>query len=351
MRDKLILVGVICVSTVILWVGAGFRTIYQNFDGPYYAVVAKCGYNKECIGNNFSFPLPLEYYPAHLPAYPALIKIFSFAGSLRAAVGINLLATILAALVLYRLVERNKWGNPLWLSLAWLFIWPRMWVVRSVGSPETLFALFILTSIYFFVEKKYWLAGIAGALAVLTKSPGILLFIAYCLVPITYKKRAWPILLIPLALVGLFGLYQYQMGDFWAYFHSGDNIHLQALPFKIFDSNQSWVGTFWLEDVLWVYLIGLIGIWRAYRKSPVLGTFGAVFLTTIFFVSHRDISRYSLPIVPVVLVGLSEIFERREVRWGLALLVVPIFFYSLNFLSHNTLAIADWKPFLQTFSR
>ena len=35
--------------------------------------------------------------------------------------------------------EEFKWGNPLLVALIWLFAWPRIWVVRSVGSPETLF--------------------------------------------------------------------------------------------------------------------------------------------------------------------------------------------------------------------
>ena len=44
--------------------------------------------------------------------------------------------------------------------------------------------------------------------------------------------------------------------------------------------------------------------------------------------------------------GLAEIFERKEVRWVLVLMVIPLFFYTLNFVSHNTLLIADWTPLL-----
>ena len=52
------------------------ETIYANYDGPNYMIIAKCGYNRDCIRQQFSLPLPLEYYPAHLPAFPLLIKIF-----------------------------------------------------------------------------------------------------------------------------------------------------------------------------------------------------------------------------------------------------------------------------------
>lgn len=342
LKDILILAGVAMGSTAAVWVGAGMRTIYQNFDGPYYAVVARCGYDRECARQVFSFPLPLEYYPAHFPLYPLLSRIIGQIGDIgliRAGVIVNLLATAVAAVVIYEVS-----GKKLWVGWVWLFMWPRMWAVRSIVSPETLFILFIMLALHFFSKEKYWRAGIMGALAVWTKSPGILLLPAFVLA--RPKIKIWPVVLIPLALLGLFGFYKIQTGDFWAYFHSGDNIHLQALPFRVFDSGQAWVGDFWLEEILWVYLIGLIGVIRTIEKNRVWGMFGAVFYASILFVSHRDISRYSLPLVPVVLLGLSTLLERKEVRWALIFLTIPAFFYTINFLNFNQAAISDWSPFL-----
>lgn len=333
-----ILAGVAIVSTVLIWIVVGMRTVYQNYDGPYYAAVAKCFYNKDCLGKSFDFPLKLEYYPAHFPLYPLLIRLIGQMGLIRAGVFINLLAGVAGAIAVYEVANRK-----LWAGLAWLFFWPRMWAARSIAGPETLFILFIVLSLWFYDKKKYFYSGILGTLAVVTKSPGILLFVAYLF---NWNKKAWPVLLIPLGLLGVFGVFGVTTGDFLAYFHSGDNIHLQALPFRVFDSNQSWVGTFWLEDILWIYLIGGIGVARAIRKNRVFGVFGAVFYATILFVSHRDIARYSLPLVPVVLLGLSDILEKKEVKWAIALLVIPMFFYTINFLTHNQLPIADWGPFL-----
>lgn len=357
MKHSLWLVLFICVvSVVAVWLGVGMDTVYQNFDGPYYVAIAKSWYNPEIIRTNFSFPLPLQYYPAHFPLYPILIGLIGQIGlmnKLQAMVIVNLAASVAGAVVIYKIWERMKWGNPFWISTAWLFLWPRMWAVRSVGSPETLFIVFIVASLHFFSTKKYWLAAILGSLAVLTKSPGILLLVSYLSV-VSYQFlktrkiewRAWPVGLIGLTLIGLFYFYQMQTGDFWAYFKTGDNIHLSTMPFRIFDSNQPWVGDWWLEDVLWIYLVAGIGVYRALKKNVTWGTFGAIFYMTILFVSHRDIARYSLPLVPIVLLGLSELFERKEVRWTLVLLIMPMFLYTLNFVAHNVLPIGDWAPFL-----
>ena len=55
----------------------GMMTIWKNFDGPNYLVIAKSWYDKEKIRVMFSNPLKLEYYPAHLPLYPALINLLN----------------------------------------------------------------------------------------------------------------------------------------------------------------------------------------------------------------------------------------------------------------------------------
>jgi Gpi18-like mannosyltransferase len=350
---KVILIAIL--STLAVWGTVGMKTVYENFDGPYYLVVAKAWYDKDVIRHMFSFSLPLEYYPAHFPLYPLLIDLFNLTNlnRLQAMVVVNLLATVIGTGVIYKIFEKQKWGDPFWITLTWLFWWPRMWAVRSVGSPETLFILAIITSLYFFTTKKYLYSGIAGSLAVLTKSPGALLFVAYGIWFVVnfiktkkWEVKIWPMGLIGLTFLGLFYFFFLKTGDFWAYFHTGDNIHLQAIPFKIFDTTQPWVGSIWLEEIIWIYLIAGIGVFRALKKDLVWGIFGSVFYILILFVSHRDVARYSLPLIPVVLLGISEIFSRKDIRWALGLVIIPLFFYTINFVLHNTVAIADWGPLL-----
>jgi len=97
-------------------------------------------------------------------------------------ISVNLLSTVALVLFFYFLLKKfNLTKNPLILASILLFL-PRFLVVRSTGAPESLFMLLILLSLYFFEMENYWVAGLLGGLATMTKSPGILLFGAYILV-------------------------------------------------------------------------------------------------------------------------------------------------------------------------
>ena len=52
----------------------GMGTIVANYDGPLFIATAKTMYDKAQITQNFSFDLPAEYYAAHFPLFPLLIK-------------------------------------------------------------------------------------------------------------------------------------------------------------------------------------------------------------------------------------------------------------------------------------
>jgi 4-amino-4-deoxy-L-arabinose transferase-like glycosyltransferase len=353
---KLLILGSLtAVSTFGIWIMTGMTTIYRNYDGPYYVAVAKTWYDKQSLGNQFSFNLPLEYYPAHLPLYPLLISLAAKTGLdyLQAMVAVNLIGAVALVISMYVIASKSGWSNPVWIALATMFFWPRMWAVRSVGSPETIFILMTVWSLYCFTQKKYWLTAIFGSAAILTKSPGVLLIPAYAIAALgkilETKKidwKMWPLSILPAAIGGLFYFYFLRTGDFWAYFHTGDNIHLGLLPFRIFDSSQPWVGSFWLEDIIWIYLLGGLGVYAALKKNRVWGIFGAIFYLSILFVSHRDISRYSLPLIPIIAMGWAEIWNRKEVRVATLLILIPMYLYTLNFVQNNVLDVGNWAPLL-----
>ena len=330
----------------------GMVTVWKNFDGPNYLIVAKSWYDKEIVRVNFSSPLPLEYYPAHLPFYPMLIYLFDsiFRGPL-AMLLVTLLGDGLVFMIFYRYLESMGIKNKFFLGAIWLFLPARFLVVRSVGSPEPWFILFILLSLMAFKKEKYLLAGVWGALAQLTKSPGILLFFSYLVFILLERKqkllKCWPLLLIPVSALGVFVFYQWQVGDFWAYFKSGDNFHFFWPPFSIFTPKGNfWTGDFWLEEIIWLWLIYGIGLLKVWRKGlRIESIFGGVFFLTTLFIAHRDIARYILPISPFVLIGWSDTLVKKEYRFLLLLLILPILLYSWQFMTNNVSPIADWKPY------
>jgi len=340
------------------WIGltidrSSFDYLYRNYDGPLYVIAAK----------DFYANSP-KYFAAHLPFYPVLIRLVREAmvflglnqdnlAYLKSMLMVNIGSTMALVGGFYFIVKKLKITKyPLFLSAVLLFL-PRFLVVRSVGAPESLFLFLIIFSLYFFEKENYFLAGFFGALSVVTKSPGILLFGAYSLAIteklVKMKKidyRWLGILLIPIGLLAVFLIYYRQMGDFFAYFNSGDNIHL-VFPFSVFNFKKSWIGTAWLEEVIFYYFIyglTLVTFWKNKRRSFFY--FTLVFYLATLFIQHRDISRYSLPLWMMALIAFENFFTSGRFRTVFWIMLFGIYLYAWNFIIYNIMPIADWSSFM-----
>jgi len=370
----LLILGFTLIPTILIWLPfylrldsfwgiplpqGGMATIVSNYDGPLYLVAAKTLYNKALISAGFQFPLPTEYYTAHFPLFPFLTRLFGTLINYPYAMLIVTLASSFLAIFFFEKLISQYVDKKSAIFLTFLFsIFPARWlIVRSVGSADPLFVAGIIASIYYFKNKKFWLSGLWGMIATFTKSPGILLFgaygIYYLLESLRNKrlhfnlKKSYPLLLIPSALTLVFLFYRFTQGDFFAYFHSGDNIHLGFPPFQIFNYASPWVGTYWLEEIIFIYAIGAIGIYKLFQKKEFeLATFAGLFYLMILFVAHRDLLRYFLPVVPFLFVAFSDVLAKKEVKIALAVIIIPIYLYSLAFISNNVMPISNWAPFL-----
>ncbi len=380
-KELLLIAFITLLPTAILWIPfilrlpsvwgiplpqSGMATIVANYDGPLYLVVAKTLYNANLIKSTYPFNLPVEYYAAHFPLFPALIRliapVFGYAYSMLI---ITNLSAVLATFYFYKFIKEFVGKHALFAAFVFSIFPARFLISHSVGSADPLFVACIIASIYHFRKSQYFTAGIWGALAAFTKSPAILLFVAYFGYLTTHKmkslvtgslvtwvksldiKKTLPIFLIPLGLIGVFLIYKQIYGNFFAYFNSGDNIHLFFPPFQIFNYHQPWVGTFWLEEIIFVYLFGVLGLIRLIKqKETVLAWFVGLFFISILFVSHRDLIRYSLPIVPFLYVAFSKFLTQSEFKYVILVIIVPIFLFSLVFISQNVMPISEWAPFL-----
>lgn len=348
----------------------GFATIYRNFDGLEYITIAKTFYNPELIAK-IPFSLSANYYAAHFPLYPALMLLTApLLGFLKSMIFTSLLFTIFSTWAFYLLVKDFKLSNhPLLLSILFLILPTRWVIVHSVGSAEPTFIFFVITCFYFFLkfEKNsnflnIVLSAILGLGAQLTRPPGILLFIALTFFvhykfyleqkTLGFKKaflrhlRYFPYILIPIGLFGVFYLYSLTLGDFWAYFHSGDNIHLTFPPFQVFNKNQFWVGEIWLEDIIYIFILGFLGgLLLIKQKLLPLAFFVLTYLSASTLVAHRDIARYTLPIFPFLLIAFEKVLVSREFKIVLIIVILAIYLYSQNFLIENVAPIPNLSIF------
>lgn len=348
----------------------GFDTIYRNFDGLNYVVIAKTLYNPDLI-SNYPTLLPANYFAAHFPGYPLLILLFApLLGFLKSMLFVSLLFTILSAIAFYFLVRDFKLSNnPLFLSLVFLILPARWLIVHSVGSPEPVFIFFVITSLYFFMrfeqlnlKRDIFLAALFGMFSQIIRPPGVLLFIAlslYILWKICKGDKAdiveqsiksvqtyYSLLLIPIGLLLVFFWYSISYGDFFAYFKSGDNIHLTLPPYQVFNVNQYWVGSIWLEDIIYIFLFGFLGgVYLFKQKLYPLTFFVLTYLVASVLVAHRDISRYTLPIFPFILIAFEKVLISKEFKIVLAIVALAIYLYAQNFLIANTAPIPNLNIF------
>jgi 4-amino-4-deoxy-L-arabinose transferase-like glycosyltransferase len=329
--------------------------VYRQYDGPLYIIPAKTLYNFQSLEKIAPYvSLSPRYFAAHLPLYPFLIRLFApLLGYLKSMIFVNLSATVLLGIFFFFLVKKLRLSDhPLILTIVFLFL-PRFLIVRSTGAPESLFLLLILLSLFFFEKEKYLLAGLVGGLATMTKSPGVLLFFGYSLVIIEKfiknKKINWRwlgIILIPAGLLVVFAIYGIQYKDFLAYFHSGDNIHL-TFPFAVFNYKKMWIGTAWLEEIVFYfffYLLTVISLRRAKERSFFY--FSLVFFLAVTFVQHRDISRYSLPLWPLCCIAFQRNLTSKKFLLAFIILLPAIYLYTWNMMIYNVIPVADWSPFL-----
>ncbi len=346
--------------------GKSMLTIAQNYDAMNFLVVARSWYDPTIIEQNYSALVGergTRYFAAHYPLYALMIAFFDLFLSGPYAIYASILTSniLIAATLVYffkKFVPNSNMVIPL-VVLA-LFLPPRILPLRAIGSNEFLCLSFILISIVNYREKKHLVSATTGALAVLTRSPAILLFVAY-IVEIIWKNRGnlkesvkqmIPYLLMPLSLLALWGYYGYVYGDVLAYFKVGGNLNLYVPPFMVFGSELPWISGFWREDIMYLYLFIMMGVgllWERTKKESgvrIIAIFASIYAISLFFVAHRDVSRYSILISPLLVLGYGPYIVKAKYYWLLYGLLIPLALYSWNFILGNIQPIADWTPFL-----
>ena len=144
----------------------------------------------------------------------------------------------------------------------------------------------------------------------------------------------------------IFGVGEIVSKSLIEWFSSGDNIHLSFPPYQVFNVKQAWVGSIWLEDIIYIFILALYGTLLLFKQRLYpLGFFVAVYFTATIFVGHRDISRYILPIIPFVLIAYEKVLVSREFKIVTAIIILAIYLYAQNFILYNTAPIPNLELF------
>ncbi len=184
------------------WLERTFSAPLFRWDAFHYLTVATQGYQ---VGDGSTAFFPLYPYTARsfillgLNPYVSLVLVSS-----AAALGFVLVFERLAKLDLP--TETAKWAT------AFLLLFP-ISIALFIPYTEPMFLLSSALCLYMARKQRWWLAGLFGGLATLTKQPGIFLVVPLALelwaVGVDNRHFSWKTLqkwasltLIPLALVG-----------------------------------------------------------------------------------------------------------------------------------------------------
>ena len=161
---------------------SGSLQIWNHWDGPHYLDLAVLDYRatdpgvQTIEGYQRAFPGDLPLYIVFFPLFPWLVGLVNLLlhEPLVSAFLVSGVASLFVAPLLYRLVRVDE-GRHVALLAAWfLLIFPTAYFLH-IGYTESLFLALVLGSFLAARNDRWWLAGLLGGLASLTRVNGLVL--------------------------------------------------------------------------------------------------------------------------------------------------------------------------------
>lgn len=322
---------------------------------------------------------------AFFPLFPLLergVSLILHRNVLYAGMLISNLAFLGTLVLLYRFVEMEFDSDTARRTTLYLAVFPTA-LFFFAAYNESLFLFFVLLSFYSMRHGYWWLAGISGCLAALTRSLGMLLLVIFLY---EFIGQQWPrlqlawqarqhwrilkllsglpaVLLIPLG----FGLYAYYLNlrfhDPLALFHAQAHWRvgltvpwyalftairsILTLPPFTFVTAHNLIDTTALLLFLTLLILGFVGPERFAMNQWSILVFGLLALSyPLFFPGIPDatgliydplisVQRFVLEIFPAFIV-LARFGRHRWFHEGYLLLALPLLaFFVLQFLTHH----------------
>jgi len=201
--------------------------IFSRWDAEWYLDIAKNGYRYQSDRGRNSSTAFYPMYPSLIAATAFLTGASSDAGILAAGLLISNLALLVGLVFLTKLVRMDFDEETAARSALYFLVFPSTFFFSAVYT-ESLFFAAVVIAFYAARRQLWWVAGISGAAATLTRPPGVLMFVALGFEYLYQRKfklkeiraDAAALLLVPLALVAHFGYMQWRFGSFWIFLHT-----------------------------------------------------------------------------------------------------------------------------------
>lgn len=315
---------------------------------------------------------------AFFPLFPLLqrgISIVLHTSVLVAGMLLANLAFFGVLVVLYRFVEKEFDSETAQRSILYLSIFPTAFFFFA-GYNESLFLFFVVLCFYMLRRGSWWLAGLCGALAVLTRSAGLLLIpvFFYEFVRQVYPdirsmwiegprrriiKRCMGLsaILLPCIALGLYAVYlKIHLGDPLAFSHAQAHwsrsfqmpwvaplqtaLYILSGPLGNFFTAHMLIDltAFLLFAVLIVLTFSGPERFRADQWS--LSIYGALLLLLfVFFPTSagdrlESMQRFVLEVFPAFIL-LARLGRHRWIHQSYLILALPLLaFFTLQFLGH-----------------
>lgn len=330
--------------------------VWGRWDAVHYIDIATIGYH----GTDMAF----------FPLYPLLI---AWVG---AAIGNHLVAGLLISnvafffglLYLYKLLEHEFDRSVARRAIFYVSIFPTALYFSAVYT-ESLFFMLTVASFYYMRERRWWMAGIIGFLAAMTRVEGVLLVVPFAiewatahwtmLKELYYAKASelrraivdlLPVALIPAGLGVYMGTLWVLNGDplYFSHVQSNWNRHLAAPWTSVWNSihkisvasatptvaGQQTVANQTLELVFTALMIAvLVAGWKKLKPSYI------AYMALSILVPMSTSSLMSMPRFALVLFPMFAILALWGARPAANNAIVA---FSLPLLGLYTVLFADW---------
>lgn len=288
---------------------------WARWDTGWYASIADHGYYLKEGNSDVAF----------FPLYPLLMKLLNIIFGLDvmwAGFFISVTSFIVALYYLYKLILLDLDENQTKRSLIYLLILPASFFFISVYT-ESLFLLEVVLSFYLARKNKWFLAGIFGFLASLTRLPGIILFPVLLIEYLSQKnyklRNIKPdisnLLIIPLGLLSFMFYLWYKFNDAFLFIHNQTTfLRNFTWPYKVIKGylhtifiNPSEIekSLYWILvidlAILIIYTVLTVISFKKLRLSYALFMLLGL-LILIFTGTLSGMSRYTLPLFPAIII-------------------------------------------------